>query len=259
MLSGMRARAVIAVSLAATAQAVSAHDGLLLAPEEPEHEARLFEGSDIEPIELPPWRPIDEQSLPCDSTTWAWASTIGAGGRAFTVHLGFPFMVVDYQTGTTEKAELRASFRTMYGGMAQLEASGRLRVQDTPALRLTLRLGAAYASFSADEAVMWLTRTRGLALHPGAVVALAVGRASLFADIGSQIVVDVDPPSPPLGGPSARTDVLVNLPVRLGAQMPVSSRTSFVGKAGFDLFLGGREAGEPVALAHFTAGLSFAR
>ncbi len=172
------------------------------------------------------------------------APALGRFERAFGVYVGFPLLGVRVAMGLTDRLDVGVGFDSFYTAMNEVRLLGRYQFWGTEHWAASLVFEAGKAYFNAKPVVegtgaRWLTGRRNYNFVPGAVLSYRGGSphsARLFFDLRYHGAVDSEPyQKDPLGGVPASLQLGHNLPIRLGAEMPLSARTSFVFVLGFDL------------------------
>jgi len=194
------------------------------------------------------------------------AHTVGAGGVAAGVSLGFPVVSARVAVGVASRVDVLAGFDTLYGTMNELRLGGRWKVLDGGArwsLGLVVEGSRAFFLRSAsveDKGARYLSGRRNWNVMPGLVGSFQIHGARaprLFLDARYLVSFDTEPlQRTPLGGLPPDLVAASAWPVRLGAEIPMSEKTSYSLSLGGD-FRGGAEdaAFMPVVSVGIVTGL----
>ncbi|MGA9520102.1 MAG: hypothetical protein WBV82_01480 [Myxococcaceae bacterium] len=173
------------------------------------------------------------------------ASTLGQWNRGLAVSVGFPLVSVKAAVGVSDSLDLGIGFDTLYGVMNEPRAFTRWQWLEGEGWSGALVLEGGMAFFAQrpeteqKRGARALTGRRNFNAEGGVVFSYrgkAPRAARLFADLRYHLAFDTQAWSEePLGGVPPAVVLGSNVPVRLGAEMPFSSRTSFMFAFGFDL------------------------
>lgn len=192
--------------------------------------------------------PQPRVETPSNRVSLYGAQPLGAGKGAVGVYLGFPLVGARAAYGVVEGVDVGLGLDSFYGVMNEVRATMRLRLlgDDRRGLAFGVEGGHAWFLQGPDveqRGARWLTGRRNWNLEPGLVASWrgdTVQSARLFVDVRWHLAFDTQPFSEqPLGGVPPRVLLGHNVPVRFGAELPFSQRTSFLFMAGFDIH--GRE------------------
>ncbi len=218
--------------------------GVFLVPAPAFAEARPFLGWDHEATEAR----RQAQSL-------YGGAVLAPGTLAVGAQLGFPYVSLDLGAGIAERLDGRLGMRSLWGAMGQLSVEGRYQIR-REGLPVSLRLAVEYAFYPPGRDAILISGTRDLALHPGVVISAQVGRGTHFYfDAGLQLVVDLDPPGRPLAGARPPAEAYLNLPLHVGAEVPLAPNLRFSARLGLDLRTGVRDTAEPLMMPFLALGL----
>lgn len=172
------------------------------------------------------------------------AKTLKVGSWAVGGYAGFPTFNVQARYGLAEKFDLGVAFESFYGMMNEAQIRTRYQFIGGTGLELAGVLDGSFAQFvlkpqSDQYGARWITGRRNWNVAPGIVLSR---RASsplmprLFLDARVLIAFDTQPfQRNPLGGVPPGVQVGWNVPVRMGAEIPISPSSSFVVDLGFDV------------------------
>jgi hypothetical protein len=171
------------------------------------------------------------------------APTLGQWGRGQLFVLGFPLLSVRVAFGLAPWFDFGVGFDTFYGTMNEPVGTLRLRLFQDDVWSLALSFEGGYAWFTQSAArenrgARWITGRRNINLSPAFVVSYrgASRRAArLFFEARYLMALDTEPVAQrPLGGVPPDVVVGHNGGLRGGAELPLSSKTSFVFRLGLD-------------------------
>lgn len=171
------------------------------------------------------------------------AKALKRGSFALGGYAGFPTVALRGRYGLTQRFDVGLGFESFYGMMNEAQVQGRFQFTDGD-LELAAVLEGSFAHFvlqpQADlTGARWITGKRNWNVGPGVVVSRRAASPSLprlFLTVRTLIAFDTQPFQPsPLGGVPASVQPAWNVPVRMGAEIPVSPRSSFVIDLGFDI------------------------
>jgi hypothetical protein len=173
------------------------------------------------------------------------ARTVGAGGFAAGFSLGFPTLSARVALGVLPRVDALVGVDSLYGMMTELRAGGRWMVLDGgPRWSLGLAVEGGHAFFLRpasveDKGARYLSGRRNWNVLPGLVGNLQLEgrrRARLFFDARYHLSFDTEPiQRTPLGGLPPSVVSGSAFPLRLGAEVPLSEKTSYSVTVGGDL------------------------
>jgi hypothetical protein len=202
-------------------------------------------------------RPVD----PPNQTSMVGAPTLGPGHVGAAFEMGFPVMGLRAAVGVSDAVDLGVGFDTFYGTMNEFRLTSRLALLRGSAWSISATLEASGASFTLDPAAevhgaRYLTGRRNWNVNPGVRFSWQppTGRSTrLVIEADYLLTIDTQPYSfAPLSGVPASFSVGHNVNLRVGGEVPLSLRTSFVFALG--LMFHGR-AEDALALPQATVGL----
>ncbi|WP_426749343.1 hypothetical protein [Myxococcus sp. Y35] len=216
--------------------------------------------------EVPPLVPVNEVPLPeprpppvirpppiPNRVSLLGARTMGAGGLAAGLFLGFPVVSARVAVGLTRRIDALVGVDSVYGLMNELRLGARWMVFDGGARwSVGVALEGSHAFFlrSAsveDRGARYISGRRNWNVLPGVVgnFRLAGARAPrLFLDVRYLLALDTEPvQGMPLGGLPPDVELSSAFPVRVGAEVPVSEKTSYAVTLGGDIRTRPGEAG----------------
>jgi len=214
--------------------------------------------------EVPPLIPLEDDAVPArraspgpppvpNRVSLLGARTMGAGGLAAGFSLGFPTLSARVAYGVLPHVDVVASVDSLYGMMNELRLGGRWRVLDGgPRWSVGLAVEGGHAFFLRPASVelkgaRYLSGRRNWNVLPGLVASFqrqGTRAARLFLDVRYHLSLDTEPiQRTPLGGlpPSVVTGSA--FPIRLGAEMPLSEKTSYSVTVGGDVRTRSEDAG----------------
>lgn len=171
------------------------------------------------------------------------AKTLKPGTWAIGGFAGFPTFNIRARYGLNERFDLGVGFESFYGMMneAQLQARYLLTSGD---VEVAAVVDGSYAQFvlrpQADPlGARFITGHRNWNVAPGIVLSKRPSTPTLprlFLDTRALIAFDTQPyQANPLGGVPPGVVVGWNVPIRMGAEIPISALSSFVVNLGFDI------------------------
>lgn len=170
--------------------------------------------------------------------------TLGAWNRGGSFLLGFPVLSVRAALGLTDRFDVGVGFDSMYLLMNEPRLTARYGGWTNGEWTLAATLEAGWAFFQQKSArevngSRWMTGRRNANVSPGFQLSYQAHhpRAARFVvDASYLAAVDLEPyTSQPLGGVPPLVVVGHNLMLRLGAELPLSEKASFVFLLGFDI------------------------
>ncbi|WP_237078095.1 hypothetical protein [Myxococcus xanthus] len=209
--------------------------------------------------EVPPLVPVDEAAIPAPRTPPApvrpppvpnhvsllGARTMGAGGMAVGLALGFPIVSARVAVGVHRRVDVLAGVDSAYGLMNELRVGARWMVLDGgPRWSVGVAVEGSHAFFLRpasveDRGARYYSGRRNWNVLPGVVGNLQIAGARsprLFLDVRYLMALDTEPiQGVPLGGLPPDVALSGAFPVRLGAEIPVSEKTSYALTIGGDI------------------------
>jgi hypothetical protein len=186
--------------------------------------------------------PVERQEP--NTVSLAGAQALGLYQRGFAVSLGFPLLGVRAGIGLFEGFDLGLVFESYYGAMNEFRGAARYQFLTGPHWAAAVVLDGGTALFAQrasleDHQGRWVTGHRNYNLMPGLVFSYrghSARAARLFLDVRYHLAFDTEPGrTDPLGGVPPSFVLGHNLPVRFGAELPFSARTSLLISLGFDV------------------------
>lgn len=172
------------------------------------------------------------------------APSLGPFNRGLGVYLGFPLFGLRAGVGVADGLDVGVGFDSYYGMMNELRAHARLQLFGEGGWSAALAVEGGWALFTQraeaeNHGARWLTGRRNFNLLPGVVLTHrgdSPRSARIFLDVRYHFAFDTEPfVTEPLSGVPPPVVIGHNFPVRAGAEMPFSPRTSFLFLFGFDL------------------------
>ncbi|MBZ4414948.1 hypothetical protein K8638_00475 [Myxococcus sp. RHST-1-4] len=173
------------------------------------------------------------------------ARTMGTGGFAAGFSLGFPLLSARAAVGVLPRVDALVGVDSLYGMMTELRAGARWMMLDGgPRWSLGLAVEGGHAFFLRpasveDKGARYLSGRRNWNVQPGIVgnVQLKGARAPrLFFDVRYHLSFDTEPiQRTPLGGLPPAVVTGSAFPLRVGAEMPLSEKTSYSVTVGGDV------------------------
>ncbi len=176
------------------------------------------------------------------------APALGQWNRGESLTLGFPLLSFRFNVGLLERLDVGVGFDSFYGAMNEprLQVKYELGGSDTWRVAASVEGGVAFFSQRASREVRgprWITGHRNANVAPGFVISYQAPHpraARLFIDLRYLLTFDTEPfAKDPLNGVPPNFIVGHNALVRAGAELPLSTKTSFVFVLGLDVH--GRE------------------
>ncbi|WP_338869890.1 hypothetical protein [Myxococcus stipitatus] len=172
------------------------------------------------------------------------AHTVGAGGVAVGFSLGFPTLSARVAVGVTPRFDVLLGLDSLYGLMNEARLGGRWSVLDGgPRWSVGVVMEASHAFFMRsasleERGARFVTGRRNWNVMPGIVGSFQFnGHRSrrLFLDTRYLLTVDTEPiQRTPLGGLPPDRVTASAWTIRVGAEMPLSEKTSYSLSAGGD-------------------------
>ncbi|QSQ28337.1 hypothetical protein JY651_31980 [Pyxidicoccus parkwayensis] len=201
-------------------------------------------GAPLQPVRRPvrqrePLKPIN------NLVSVLGARTVGQGGLAASFSLGFPTLSARLAYGVLPRVDALAGVDSLYGMMNELRLGGRWMVLDGgPRWSLGLVAEGSRAFFLRPASVelkgaRYLSGRRNWNVQPGLVGSLRMNgprAARLFLDVRYHLSLDTEPiQRTPLGGLPPAVVSGSAFPIRFGAEIPLSEKTSYSVTVGGDI------------------------
>ncbi|MCP3105062.1 hypothetical protein LZ198_39970 [Myxococcus sp. K15C18031901] len=213
-------------------------------------------------------RPVEPAGPPAvpNRVSLLGARTVGAGRVAAGVSLGFPVVSARVAVGVLPRLDVLAGFDTLYGTMNELRLGGRWVVLEGGArwsVGVVAEGSRAFFLRSAsveDKGARYLSGRRNWNVMPGLVASFQVQGARtprFFLDARYLVSFDTEPlQRTPLGGLPPNLVTTSSWPVRVGAEVPLSEKTSYSVSLGGDVRSGTEDAAfMPVVSVGIVTGL----
>jgi hypothetical protein len=171
------------------------------------------------------------------------APTLGPWGRGQLFLLGFPLLSLRASFGLASWFDLGVGFDTFYGTMNEPRLTMRFGLFQNDSWSLAITMEGGYAWFTQpasreNRGARWITGRRNINLSPAFVVSYRSGNrrsARLFFEARYWMALDTEPVAQdPLGGVPPDLVIGNNGGLRGGAELPLSTKTSFVFQLGLD-------------------------
>ncbi len=172
------------------------------------------------------------------------APSLGAGKRGQMVLLGFPLLNLRILFGVSERIDLGIGFDTYYFLMNEPRVVLRVGLVKGENWSLAANLEGGYAFFAQrasreSRSARWLTGHRNINISPAIVGAYQGSKPRdprVFFEIRYTLALDTEPyATDPLVGVPPAIVPGHNVSLKGGAELPLSSKTSFVFSFGFDI------------------------
>ncbi|GHG68930.1 hypothetical protein [Comamonas sp. JC664] len=200
--------------------------------------------SDV-PLPEPRTEPVAPPPRPPNRVSLLGARTVGAGGMAAGVSLGFPSVSGRVAVGLARRVDALVGLDSVYGLMNELRVGARWMVLDGGARwSLGVAVEGSHAFFLRPASVeergaRYVSGRRNWNVLPGIVgtFQFAGTRAPrLFLDARYLLALDTEPvQGAPLGGLPPDVEFSSAFPIRVGAEVPVSEKTSYAVTLGGDI------------------------
>ena len=172
------------------------------------------------------------------------ARTLGRGGLAAGLSLGFPTLSARVALGVLPRVDAVVGVDSLYGMMNELRVGGRWMALDGPRWNLGLAVEGGYAFFLRpasveDKGARYLSGRRNWNVLSGFVGNYqmeGVRAPRLFMDLRYHLSLDTEPiQRTPLGGLPPRVVAGNAFPLRVGAEVPLTEKTSYAVTVGVDM------------------------
>jgi len=172
------------------------------------------------------------------------APTLGQWKRALGVYMGFPLLGARFSMGLLKRLDAGVAFDSLYGVMndVRLHLKWQFLASSNWTGAVAAEGGPAFFAEppqSEGNGPRWLTGRRDWNFAPGVIFSYrgdSPRSPQLFLDARCALAFDTEPyATSPLSGVPAAVTTAANFPVRAGAEMPFSSKTSFLFVFGFDV------------------------
>lgn len=186
-----------------------------------------------------PQRPPEEPN----TVSMLGAPTLGPWGRGQLFLLGFPLLSIRAAFGVASWLDVGVGFDSFYGTMNEPRATLRFGLFGNDSWNLAVTLEGGYAFFTQtasreNRGARWITGRRNVNVSPAFVVSYRNGNqraARLFFEARYLLAFDLEPVAQdPLGGVPPGVVLGHNAGLRGGAELPLSTKTSFVFQLGLD-------------------------
>jgi hypothetical protein len=171
------------------------------------------------------------------------APTLGQWKRGQALFLGFPLLGVKLAIGLLDRLDFSVGFESFYGVMNEFSSTVKVGIFQGGNWSMAASVEGELALFTqrAPKEVRgprWLTGHRNYGVSPGIVFSYqgdSARSARLFIEARYLLAFDTEPfAKDPLNGVPPGLLLGHNLLLHFGAEMPLSSRTSFVFQLGMD-------------------------
>ena len=172
------------------------------------------------------------------------APSLGAGKRGQMVLLGFPLISLRLLFGVSELFDIGVGYDTYYFLMNEPRAVVRMSLAKNDSWSLAANLEGGYAFFSQrasreSRSARWLTGHRNINISPALAVSYQGSKprdGRIFFELRYTLALDTEPyATDPLVGVPPSIVPGHNVSLKGGAELPLSSKTSFVFTFGFDV------------------------
>lgn len=186
-----------------------------------------------------PQRPPEEPN----TVSMMGAPSLGPWGRGQLFLLGFPLLSIRASFGLASWFDLGVGFDTFYGTMNEPRLTMRFGFFQNDSWSMAVTLEGGYAWFTQpasreNRGARWITGRRNVNLSPAFVASYRAGSrraARLFFEARYLMAFDTEPVAQdPLGGVPPDVVIGHNGGLRGGAELPLSTKTSFVFQLGLD-------------------------
>ncbi len=174
------------------------------------------------------------------------APALGQWKRGEAFVLGFPFFQVRASIGLLDNLDVGVGYDSFYLLMHDLRLTAKYGFGKGPGLSFALALEGGVAFFNQqasreNKGARWLSGRRNFNVAPGLILSYqgSTARAArLFGDLRYLLAVDTEPfATAPLQGVPAKIIIGSNVLLKLGAELPLSERTSFLFTLGLEVHL----------------------
>ena len=172
------------------------------------------------------------------------APSLGAGKRGQLVLLGFPLLSLRLLFGISERFDIGVGYDTYYFLMNEPRLVARMTLAKSEKWSLAANLEGGYAFFAQrasreSRSSRWLTGRRNINISPALIGAFQGTKsrdARVFFELRYTLALDTEPyATDPLVGVPPSIVPGHNVSIKGGAELPLSSKTSFVFSFGFDI------------------------
>lgn len=184
-------------------------------------------------------RPRDEPN----SVSMFGGPSLGQWKRGQAFVLGFPVIQVRAAIGVLENLDVGLGYDTFYLLMHDLRLLVKYGFTKGAGFNVALALEGGVAFFNQraskeQQGPRWITGRRNFNVVPGVILSYqgpSLRAARLFLDVRYMFTVDTEPfAETPLQGVPASFTLGHNLLTKVGAELPISERTSFLFSLGLD-------------------------
>jgi hypothetical protein len=178
-----------------------------------------------------------------NSVSMFGAPSLGQWKRGQAFVLGFPFLQVRAALGVSEALDIGVAYNSyfLFSHEVRLLVKYGFGKGDGVSFALAFEGGGAFFNQRASKetrGARWITGSRNFNFSPGAIIsyqAASLRAPRLFAEVRYMLTVDTEPfATTPLQGVPARFILGHNVLTRLGAELPLSERTSLLLSLGLD-------------------------
>ncbi len=207
------------------------------------------------------WAPLNTSVKPPEtpnSVSMYGGIPLGQWKRGQSVSFGFPLITLRLAMGLTNRFDAGVGFDSFYGVMNELRLTARYAFFTSPTWNLagSIEGGGAFFNVRANKEVngpRWITGRRNGNLAPGLVASFQsthARAARLYLDLRYMMTFDTEPfARNPLAGVPPSLVIGHNVLANLGAEIPLTDKTSFAFRLGLDFHLRAEDAPVmPVAL-----------
>ncbi len=170
--------------------------------------------------------------------------TLGQWKRGQAIFLGFPLLGLKLAIGLHDRLDFFIGFESFYFVMNEFHAGFKVGILRKAKWSMAASIDGTFALFAQRarneiRGPRWITGHRNWGLSPGLIVSYqgdSPRAARLFLEARYLLAFDTDPfAKVPLNGVPSGLVLGHNAQLRLGAEMPLSARTSFVFLLGLDI------------------------
>ncbi len=194
-------------------------------------------------------RPREEPN----SVSMFGAPALGQWKRGQAFILGFPFFQLRASIGLLDNLDVGVGYDSFYLLMHDLRLSVKYGFGKGPGFAVALALEGGPAFFNQrasreQRGPRWITGRRNWNVAPGVILSYqgeSLRAARLFIDLRYMLTIDTEPfATTPLQGVPPTFTAGHNVLAKVGAELPLSERTSFLFSLGLDVHL--RDSDSPV-------------